>query len=133
MVDLEQARADRYQKLFSVVAADFRAPGWEEMPSRKQGAVLRDLGVKVAAGIRTSDHAAHARRGEHHIIGVVLPETAGAGARIFADNLNRLLIGFNASAKVRVVTATHPGDPAAMKLILDLFRELDRSQRPAIA
>jgi hypothetical protein len=132
-VDLERARADRYQKLFSVVAADFRAPGWEEMPSRKQSAVLRDLGVKVAAGIRTSDHAAHARRGEHHIIGVVLPETAAAGARIFAENLDRLLIGLNASAKVRVVTATHPGDPAALTLILDLFRELDRSQRPAIA
>ena len=131
-VDLERARADRYQKLFSVVAADFRAPGWEDLSPRKQRAVLRDLGIKVAAGVRTSDHVAHARQGEHHIIGVVLPETAAAGARIFAENLHRQLISLTTEAEVRVATATHPAEPEAMTLILDLFKELDRSQRAPV-
>jgi len=130
-VDLERARADRYQKLFSVVAADFRAPEWEDLSARKQRTALRDLGIKVAAGVRATDHVAHARRGDHHIIGVVLPETAEAGARIFADNLHRQLTGLTASTEVRVGTATHPADPEPMGLILDLFKELDRSQRPA--
>jgi GGDEF domain-containing protein len=130
-VNLERARADRYQKLFSVVAADFRAPGWENLSPRKQRTVLRDLGIKVAAGVRATDHVAHARRGEHHIIGVVLPETAAAGAKIFAENLHRQLTGLTTEAEVRVATATHPADPEPMTLILDLFKELDRAQRPA--
>jgi GGDEF domain-containing protein len=130
-VDLERARADRYQKLFSVVAADFKAPGWEDLSPRKQRTVLRDLGIKVAAGVRATDHVAHARQGEHHIIGVVLPETAAAGAKIFAENLHRQLIGLTTEAEVRVATATHPADQEPMTLILDLFKELDRSQRPA--
>lgn len=130
-VDLERARADRYQKLFSVVAADFKAPGWEDLSPRKQRAVLRDLGIKVAAGVRATDHVAHARQGEHHIIGVVLPETAAAGAKIFAENLHRQLTGLTTEAEVRVATATHPADPEPMTLILELFKELDRSQRPA--
>jgi GGDEF domain-containing protein len=130
-VDLERARADRYQKLFSVVAADFRAPDWEELSPRNQRTVLRELGIKVAAGVRATDHVAHARRGEHHIIGVVLPETAAAGARIFADNLQRQLSSLTTSAAVRMATATHPSDPEPLKLILELFKELDRSQRPA--
>jgi hypothetical protein len=130
-VDLERARADRYQKLFSVVAADFRAPGWQELSPRKQRVVLRDLGIKVAAGVRASDHVAHARQGEHHIIGVVLPETAAAGARIFAQNLHSQLTGITAAKEVRMATATYPADPEPMTLILDLFKELARSQRPA--
>ncbi|HKY47450.1 MAG TPA: hypothetical protein VJQ79_05630 [Acidimicrobiia bacterium] len=130
-VDLERARADRYQKLFSVVAADFRAPAWEDLSPRKQRTVHRDLGIKVAAGVRATDHVAHARQGEHHIIGVVLPETAAAGAKIFAQNLHSQLSGLSTGAEVRMATATYPADPEPMTLILELFKELDRSQRPA--
>jgi len=130
-VDLERARADRYQTIFSVVAADFTAPGWRDLSTRKQRTVLRDLGMRLAAGVRASDHLAHARRGDHRIIGVVLPETAAAGARKVADNLRRQLAGFISSAEVRVATATHPADAEPMVLILDLFKEIDRSHRPA--
>jgi GGDEF domain-containing protein len=131
VVDLERARAERYEKVFSVVAADFRAPEWEELSTRRNRTLLRDLGIKVAAGVRATDHVAHARRGDHHIIGVVLPETAAAGARIFAENLHRQLTSLTTSAEVRLVTATHPSNPEPMTRILDLFKELDRSQRPA--
>jgi GGDEF domain-containing protein len=129
-VDLERARADRYQKLFSVVAADFTAPGWDEFSPRRQRTMLRELGIKVAAAVRATDNVAHARRGNHHIIGVVLPETAAGGARIFADNLHRQLTGLTPTGEVRVATATYPAEPEPLGLILDLFKELDRAQRP---
>jgi hypothetical protein len=128
-LDLEQARADRYEKVFSVVAAEFKAPDWAHLPQRRQQTVLRELGTKVAAGVRTSDHAAHRRSGDRHVIGVVLPETGAAGARIFADNLHRLLSGLTTSAELRVLTATHPTDPEPLTVIRDLFR--DPEQQPA--
>ena len=128
-LDLEQARADRYEKVFSVVAAEFKAPDWAHLPQRRQQTVLRELGTKVAAGVRTSDHAAHRRNGDRHVIGVVLPETGAAGARIFADNLHRLLSGLTNSAELRVLTATHPTDPEPLTAIRDLFR--DPEQQPA--
>ncbi|MGH8927850.1 MAG: hypothetical protein ACRDWH_05835 [Acidimicrobiia bacterium] len=130
-VDVERARADRYQKLFSVVAADFKATMWEEMSNRRKRSALRDLGTKLAAGVRSSDHVAHARRAGHHVIGVVLPETAEAGARIVADNLQRQLNELTGSEQTRVVMATHPSESDALVRIIDLFREIDRSQRPA--
>ena len=125
IVDLERARADRYQKIFSVVAADFWAQEWARLPARKHRAMLRDLGIKVAAGVRATDHVAHVRRADHHVIGVVLPETATTGARVFAENLHRQLSGLTMSPEVRMATATYPSDPEPLKLILDLFKELD--------
>jgi GGDEF domain-containing protein len=128
MVDVERARAERYQKVFSVVAADFGA--WEDLSARRRRAHLRDLGTRLAAGVRSSDHPAHGRTGARHVIGVVLPETSMEGARIVADNLRDQLIVALGSDDVRVITATYPGNEAAMARITDLFKEIDRTSRP---
>lgn len=125
--DVEQARAERYQKVFSVVAADFSA--WGELPSRRVKASMRELGTRLAASVRSSDHPVHGRSGDRHVIGVVLPETSSEGARIVADNL-RTQLAAATGTEVRVITATHPGNEAAMARIVDLFRELDRNSRP---
>lgn len=129
--DVERARADRYQKVFSLVAVDFIAPKWDELSGRRQRAALREFGTKLAAGVRSSDHVAHARRGDHHIVGLVLPETAVEGARIVADNLRRQLAAIVGSDELRVIMATHPMEADNVQKILSLFREIDRSQRPA--
>ena len=131
-VDLERARADRYQKLFSVVAADFRAPGWEELSPRKQRTVLRDLGIKVAAGVRATDHVGPrpTRRAPHHRGGAAgdrrsrgqdLCRESPSPADRFDDVRRRS--GWRPRPTLR--------DPEPLTLILDLFKELDRSQRPA--
>lgn len=128
-VDLERARADRYLKVFSVVAADFTVPDWAELPLRKQRTILKDLGTKLEAAVRASDHAAHTRKGDHHIIGLVLPETATEGARIVAENLKQQLGRLIAVTEPRVATATYPGEESSLQTILELFTEIDRSQR----
>jgi hypothetical protein len=129
MTDTEKARADRYQKVFSVVLADISSPEWAGSPVRRQKTVLRDLGQRLERAIRSSDHAAHARRGDHHLIGLVLPETGPEGAHIASENLGKLLAGVSGeSAGVRLAVATYPGD--GIDPILELWRELDRAQRP---
>lgn len=127
--DTERARADRYQKIFSVVLADISSPQWSELPTRRQRSALRDLGQHLGRAIRSTDHAAHARQGDHHLIGLVLPETGPEGAHIASENLAKLLAEVSGeTAAVRLAVATYPGDGIAP--ILDLWREIDRSQRP---
>ena len=129
ITDTEKARADRYQKVFSVILADVSSPKWVAEPVRKQRALLRDLGQRLERAIRSSDHAAHARRGDHHLIGLVLPETGPEGARIASENLGKLLTEISGEgAGVRLAVATYPGD--GIDPILDLWRELDRARRP---
>ena len=130
ITDTEKARADRYQKVFSVVLADVSAAKWASEPMRKQKILLRDLGQRLERAIRSSDHAAHARRGDHHLIGLVLPETGPEGARIASENLSKLLTEISGeSAGVRLAVATYPGD--GIDPILELWRDLDRASRPA--
>ncbi|MGQ0849960.1 MAG: hypothetical protein ACT4OP_12790 [Actinomycetota bacterium] len=130
-VDVEKARADRYQKVFSVVLADLTSPSWTTLPNRRQRLALRALGAKLEAAKRSSDHAAHARQGDHHLIALVLPETGPEGARIVAENLQRQLSHDGATSKTRLATATYPGDGEALSAILRLFREIERAQRPS--
>lgn len=127
--DLERARADRYQKIFSVMLADITDPVWGSLPMRKQRGGVRALGQRLEKAVRSTDHLSHVRQGDHHLIGVVLPETGPEGVRIAAENLRRVLTeqaGENAG--IRVATATYPGD--GLGPILDVWRRLDSQQRP---
>ena len=127
--DVEQARADRYQKVFSVALADLKDPQWAMLPLRRQRTAVRALGDGVRKAVRSTDHVSHVRQGEHHIFGVVLPETGPEGARIATDNLRSLLVAQAGEASgVRLATATYPGEGLAP--ILDVFRQLDSDQRP---
>lgn len=126
--DVERARADRYQKVFSVVAADFAA--WDDVPARRKRTQLRALGTRLAAGVRTSDHPAHGRSGARHVIGIVLPETSLEGARIVSENLHDQLVLAIGGDDVRVISATYPGNEAALARVVDLFKEIDQNSRP---
>ncbi|MBA3360503.1 MAG: hypothetical protein H0T94_03355 [Acidimicrobiia bacterium] len=129
MADVERARSDRYEKVFSVVLADMTNPSWGSLPVRKQKSALRAFGQTVRDTVRTTDHLSHARQEDHHLIGVVLPETGPEGARIAAENLRQLLTKqAGAEAEVRLATATYPGD--GIKRILDMWRQLDSQARP---
>ncbi len=129
MADVERARADRYEKVFSVILADITNPSWGSRPVRKQHAAIRDLAQRVRKTVRETDHVSHARQDDHHLIGVVLPETGPEGARIAAENLRTLLAGqAGQDAGVRLAAATYPGE--GLEPILDVWRRLDKEQRP---
>ncbi|HUO47115.1 MAG TPA: hypothetical protein VM470_09840 [Acidimicrobiia bacterium] len=128
LTDVERARADRYHKVFSVVAADFAA--WDDLPTRRKRTQMRGLGTRLAAGVRTSDHPSHGRSGTRHVIGIVLPETSLQGAQIVSESLRDQLVLATGSDDIRVITATYPGSEAAMARIVDLFTEIDRKSRP---
>ncbi len=130
VTDTEKARADRYQKVFSVVLADLSGAQWSDEPNRRQRVALQELGRRVKAAIRSSDHAAHGRQKDHHLIGLVLPETGPEGARIASENLRKVLIGSsNPGVAIRLAQATYPGEGLAP--VVDLFGEIDRASRPA--
>lgn len=130
VTDTERARADRYQKVFSVVLADVTGAQWSGEPNRRQRAALHDLGRMIKAAVRSSDHAAHGRKRDHHLIGLVLPETGPEGARIAGDNLRKVLLGASgAGVAIRIAQATYPGE--SLGPVLDLWSEIDRAARPA--
>lgn len=129
MTDVERARADRYQKVFSVVLADMTNPTWRSLPIRKQQGALKAFGQRVRKTLRTNDHVSHARQDDHHLIGVVLPETGPEGARIAAENLRQLLTSQAGDGSgVRLAIATYPGD--GLGPILEMWRRLDTEARP---
>jgi GGDEF domain-containing protein len=126
--DVERARADRYQKVFSVALADLKDPKWVDLPIRRQRSAVRALGERVRKAVRSTDHVSHARQGEHHLFGIVLPETGPEGARIATENLRALLTEQAGEASgVRLATATYPGEGLAP--IVDVFRQIDSRQR----
>ncbi|HEY5652432.1 MAG TPA: hypothetical protein VIW46_13380 [Acidimicrobiia bacterium] len=101
----ESSRARRYATPFSVVTTTFDDIG----TGRKSRTQLRELGAKVAASIRASDHAAHVRTDDAHQIILVLPETAEEGATTVAANLG-LLVGGVVNRDVVTETITDDGD-----------------------
>jgi GGDEF domain-containing protein len=127
-VDLERSRADRDKTTFSLVAADFMTPTWESLPARKQQALLTDLVAKLVSGLRGADHAVHARKGEHHVIGIVLPETTADGARVVADNFKGQLGRAEAVTEPRVAMATYPTEESAVVAILELFWDIYQTE-----
>jgi hypothetical protein len=111
----ESSRAKRYANPFSVVTTTFEDIGTD----RKSRAQLRELGGRVAASIRASDHAAHVRAGDAHQIILVLPETAAEGAETVAANL-ALLVGGVVNRDVVTETITEEGgDTAALAALRD--------------
>jgi hypothetical protein len=126
-IDMERSRATRYQKVFSLVVAEFSAPRWR---GRRSVGRLRELGARIAAAVRSVDHVGHVRDGDRHLLAVVLPETGSAGAQTVASNLRSHLVEITGDVAVRVTTATVPGQEAAMEALIDGIQVIDRRQHP---
>jgi GGDEF domain-containing protein len=127
-IDMERSRATRYQKVFSVVVAEFDGGSWGT--GKKGRSQLKELGAKVAAAVRHVDHVVHARTNGNHLLAVVLPETGREGAGTVAVNLRRHLVDAAGEGDVRVTTTTFPGDEEHLEAMVGLFRKIDKTQHP---
>jgi hypothetical protein len=133
--DLEKARAQRYQTLFSVVALDFPAAPLNALKARQRRTVLRDLGRQLREGARTVDHVIHAHDGTTHRLVAILPETAGEGAEVFRARFDDRVSGFLAErgavldgSSVQTRAITFPGDEAGLDALRAEFERIDALQ-----
>jgi len=135
-VDLERARSARYQTVFSVSFLEIDAGPLAALAARRRRAVLRELGAKLADGVRSMDRVAHGFDGRAHRIAVVLPETAEEGATVFQHRLEDEVRAFLAEqgapgATVEGFAATLPGDESALDLELAEWRRIDAAEHEA--
>ncbi|MGQ0830173.1 MAG: GGDEF domain-containing protein [Microthrixaceae bacterium] len=134
-VDLEIARARRYQTLFSVVLLDLPVAPFSALTSKRRRLVLRDLGRLLGEGVRNVDHVVHVRTGEAHRFAIVLPETAHDGAEVFRARFDERVRTYLMDRGV-VVDADHlparaltfPGDDDAVESMREEFARLDATQ-----
>jgi GGDEF domain-containing protein len=134
-VDLETARARRYQTLFSIVVLDLPSGPFNALKARDRRGVLRDLGRLLGEGVRTVDHVSHARDGDRHRVAVVLPETAHEGAEVFRARLDDRVIAFLRERGVAIdgtevpaAALTFPGDDDALAAVRADFERIDATQ-----
>jgi GGDEF domain-containing protein len=137
--DLEISRSQRYQTIFSVAAVYIPADALYSLGRRSRSRLLRDLGRLLRDSVRSVDRAVHARGNAQHQIAVVLPETAGEGARIFTERLSEKVTEYlkdrGAVIKEQLATRsfTYPGDEAGLSQLRDEFAAIDRAEHPEAA
>ena len=135
-IDLEKARSQRYQTVFSVSFLTIDAGPIGALPARRRKALLRQLGAKLDDGIRTMDRVAHGYDGSCHRIATILPETAGEGARVFQVRLEEQIRAFLAEhgaggATVDGDIVTVPGDDDALERHLAEWKAIDQAEHAA--
>ncbi len=128
-VGLESARSERYETVFSVSFVEIPAEEIDALSARKRRQLLRDLGRRLEAGVRTIDRVAHGYDGRTHHVAAILPETAAEGAAIFHGRLRTQLTQFLESNGVDVLlrgeVCTVPGQSDALDARLDTWRLID--------
>jgi GGDEF domain-containing protein len=134
-LDLESARARRYQTLFSVVLLDLPSAAFHALKARERRSVLRDLGRLLGEGVRNVDHVVHAHDGESHRLAVVLPETAQEGAEVFRGRFDQRVRAYLADRGVALDggvaparAITYPGDDAELERVRADFTRVDAAQ-----
>lgn len=120
-IDAEQARSERYQKVFSVVVC--------EVSSAETMGSVRELGKRLGAAIRTTDRAGHVREGSAHLFAFILTETSAEGAKTFRANLDRNVTALSGPQRMTFSQATVPGDEAAVEAMVERFRTADKVAR----
>lgn len=84
-IELELARARRYQTIFSVVVLDAATAAVGALSPRRRARALRHIGQQIAGAIRSVDRGAHLQDARRHRFVLILPETPEEGARVFAE------------------------------------------------
>lgn len=116
-IDTERARAQRYQKVVSVIQCSFKLP--DAVSEKIVASTLRQLGAAIAHSVRASDHASHIDDGEgRHRLLIVLPETGAVGAETVATNLDRE-VRARIGVPTDVTVMTLPGDEDGFEALLE--------------
>lgn len=140
-IDLERARAERYQSVFSVSFLEVPADALSAMSGRRRRTLLREFGRTLEDGVRAIDRVAHGFDGTTHHIATILPETADEGAATFhgrlVESVRQFLVSYGAAGDLRVGGAVHtvPGDDEALLARLDTWRRIDEAEHanPSVA
>jgi GGDEF domain-containing protein len=121
-IDVERARAERYEKVVSVIQCSFDLPA--VVSDRIVASTLRQLGAAIAHSVRASDRAAHIddTGGRHHLL-IVLPETGAVGAETVATNLDRE-VRARIGTSTNVAVMTLPGDEDRIEGLLESLAPL---------
>jgi GGDEF domain-containing protein len=120
----QMERAQRYGTTFSLAFAEISLDPATPFSRRQTRALLRGLGEIVARNVRQVDAAAHSSDGVVHRFGILLPDTAGEGANIFATRLARGLgerLGSGA-AEPTVRVASYGEEPDFVRGVVAGFR-----------
>jgi GGDEF domain-containing protein len=120
-IDTERARAERYQKIVSIIVCSFELPA--EVSDKISLSTLRQLGSAIAHSVRASDVAAHVDDGGVHRLVIVLPETGAVGAETVATNLDRE-VRARIGTPTRVTVMTYPGDEDGVEQLLSSLSSL---------
>ena len=134
-LDLEVARAKRYQTLFSIVVLDVPSEPLAALKARERRHLLRDLGRLLGEGVRNVDHVVHTHDGVRHRFAAVLPETAHEGAEVFRGRFDERIWSYLVSRGVTLPgdqaaaqALTFPGDDAALDDLRADFTRIDAAQ-----
>ncbi|MFN2489603.1 MAG: GGDEF domain-containing protein [Actinomycetota bacterium] len=138
--DLEMSRSRRYRTIFSVAVADIPAAAMDHLARRQRTGTLRQLGRLVGDSVRTVDRAVHGSDAQRHRLAVVLPETGGEGARIFADRFADRVAGYLSQRGAAVapdvigrLALSYPDDESAVQSLREEFAAIDRADHPEAA
>ncbi len=101
-IELELARAARYQTVFSVVVLDVPRQVFNDQSGRRRARTLRTLGQQITGAIRTVDRGAHIDDGRHHRFALILPETPAEGAEVFAHRFRGRLVELLSDRRIPV-------------------------------
>lgn len=127
-VETEQARAQRYSGVFSVVTLSFDNV---DLDRRARAELMQSLGTHLRANVRTVDDITHAREAGTDVFGFVLPQTNADGAAVFVDKLTAALTMIVPGERQYVATkATFPDDTSQMESIVERFRKVSAREHP---
>ncbi len=131
-VTLEGARSTRYDSVFSVSFASIPAAEVGALAARRRRQLLRELGQRLGASVRSVDRVVHGFDGRTHHVAVVLPETPAEGASVFHGRWTAQLREFFAANDLEVhvsgAVCTVPGGEQRLEEQLDPWRRIDAAQ-----
>lgn len=131
-LDVEMAKMQRYQGIFSVAVVEIPKAALAEFPGRKKASMMKTVGTVIKRSIRPMDRVVHATSKDLHIIAAILPETPQSGARIFVDRLADGLaqqLGLEGSMLPRKSLA-YPDDEERIKELRMTMAGIDRLEHP---
>lgn len=132
-VDLEKSRANRYEKVFSLVTVEFPTPSG--LNRRSKRSFLADLGDRVQRSVRAVDHPVRAEDEASDLLAFVLPETSAEGARVFGGKLAdqiAALAGEHGLSLTGIETevVSFPDDPQGVEKVAARFRRIAAEDFP---
>ena len=106
LIDGELARAQRYQRPFSIISIDLGEEVFASLNHTQQSSIRLELGELLQSTVRATDHVSIISMNDRDRILMLLPETARSGADLFlprvVDKVSAMLLNRNAAMPRKV-------------------------------